>query len=45
MDAVRDDGFTSAVPITFEDEDGFFAVVGTWAQDLRLDRQRVSRRD
>jgi hypothetical protein len=40
MDAVRDDGFTSAVPITFEDEDGFFAAVGTWAQHLRLDRQR-----
>jgi hypothetical protein len=40
MGAVRDDGFTSAVPITFEDEDEFFAAVGAWAQNLRLDRQR-----
>jgi hypothetical protein len=40
MDAVRDDGFTSAVPITFEDEDDFFAAVGAWAENLRLDRQR-----
>jgi hypothetical protein len=40
MDAVRDDGFTSAVPITFEDEDDFFAAVEAWAQNLRLDRQR-----
>jgi hypothetical protein len=39
MDAVRDDGFTSAVPITFKDEDDFFSAVGSWAQDLRLDRQ------
>jgi hypothetical protein len=40
MDAIRDDGFTSAVPSFFRGEDDFVDAVGAAAQNLRLDRQQ-----
>jgi hypothetical protein len=39
MDAIRDDGFTSAVPTSFLDEDDFLTAVAGWARNLRFDRQ------
>jgi hypothetical protein len=44
MDAIRDDGFTSAVPVFFEGMDDFLATIADWAHDLRLDRQRGQQR-
>jgi hypothetical protein len=38
MDAIRDDGFTSAVPASFADEDDFLEAVAGWARNLRFDR-------
>ena len=35
MDAIRDDGFTSAPPVFFDDVDDFFATVADWAEGLR----------
>jgi hypothetical protein len=40
MDAIRDEGFTSAVPSFFTGADDFVDAVGAAAQNLRLDRQR-----
>jgi hypothetical protein len=44
MDAIRDDGFTSAVPVFFESADEFFATVANWARDLQFDQQADQRR-
>jgi hypothetical protein len=44
MDAIRDDGFTSAVPVFFKDADDFLATVKHWAGSLRFDRQGGQRR-
>jgi DNA-binding cell septation regulator SpoVG len=35
MDAIRDDGFTSAPPVFVDDVDDFFATVADWAEGLR----------
>jgi hypothetical protein len=40
MDAIRDDGFTSELPVFFGSVVDFFDVVRDWAQKLRLDRQK-----
>lgn len=39
MDAIRDDGFTSAAPVFFDGVDDFLATVAAWAGELRFDRQ------
>lgn len=44
MDAIRDDGFTSAAPVFFGDVDDFFATVADWAEGLRFDRQAGQQR-
>jgi hypothetical protein len=44
MDAIRDDGFTSAAPVFFDGVDDFLATVADWAQNLRLDRQAGQQR-
>jgi hypothetical protein len=44
MDAIRDDGFTSAAPVFFDDVDDFLATVADWAQGLRFDRQAGQQR-
>jgi hypothetical protein len=44
MDAIRDDGFTSAAPVFFGDVDDFLATVAAWARELRFDRQTGQRR-
>jgi hypothetical protein len=44
MDAIRDDGFTSVVPVCFESADEFLATVADWASNLRFDRQAGQRR-
>jgi hypothetical protein len=44
MDAIRDDGFTSAVPSFFTGADDFVDAVGAAAQNLRLDRKQFGGR-
>jgi hypothetical protein len=44
MDAIRDNGFTSAPPVFFDDVDDFFATVADWAEGLRFDRQAGQQR-
>jgi hypothetical protein len=44
MSAIRDDGFASDQPLFFESIDHFLRRVASWADQLRLDRQRDQER-
>lgn len=44
MDAIRDDGFTSEAPLSFESAEDFLDAAVGWARNLRLDRQRGQKR-
>jgi hypothetical protein len=44
MSAIRDDGFASDQPLFFESVDHFLHNVASWADQLRLDRQKDQER-